>query len=367
MVSTTARYPIYTDHANYSTVTSTAWYQRESTTTRYPTKSSTQWYTEYQTSTSTPWYQRDSTTTRYPTKSSTQWYPWYTEYQTSTSTPWYQRESTTTRYPTQSSTPWYQRESTTTRYPTQSSTQRYPWYTEYQNSTSTPVAATEDFYWTSTSSQYPNVTWPSSYIAVKPFTTISIPRAKDVVLQGTSEPSDFSVEFNCGSSMMHYVSINVTNMTLTVDSTGDCSITIRAYEFRIIQIGAVVSLTTSDYLKGNQLTIETSDASQITLNNITYEVVEVLLLKSSNVTLSGSTQQLQVIQLGQGTFDSRSLSTDHATLFTNNYGLVKIKSNNYLSLSVGRMGNIIWCSPYGDIKTERTMNYNSRNIVYHCD
>ncbi|CAF1313995.1 unnamed protein product [Rotaria sordida] len=156
-------------------------------------------------------------------------------------------------------------------------------------------------------------------------------------------------------------------MILTIDTTEDCDITIRAYELRTIQIGAVASLRTSGYLKGNQLAIETSDTSQITLNNITYEVVEVLLLKNSNITLSGSTQRLHVIQLGQGTFDSRSLSTDHATVFTNNSGLVKINSNNYLSLSVGRIGNIIWCSPYGDIRTERTMNEASRNIVYHCD
>ncbi|CAF3343044.1 unnamed protein product [Rotaria sp. Silwood1] len=380
--SSTQSHPWYTD---YQTASSTAWYQQHSSTPRYPTQSSTQWYpwhTDYQTASSTAWYQQHSSTSRYPTHSSTQSHPWYTDYQTASSTAWYQQHSSTPRYPTRSSTQWYpwytdyettsstawyQLHSSTPRYPTQPSTHWYYNYTSYPNNTSTPAATTEDFYWTSTSSQHPNLMGSFHHLFINSFTTVDISRAKNVVLQGTMEPTPSPVEFYCSSNMFHDVSINLTNMTLTIDSPGDCDVTIYVYELQTIQIGAVSRLRTSNYLRGNQLKIEASDTSQMMLNNITFEDVEVRLLKSSNVTLSGSTEQLHVIQLGQGTFDSRSLSTNHATLFTDNSGLVKIKSNSYLSLSVGRMGNVIWCSPYGDIKTERTMNENSRNIIYHCD
>jgi hypothetical protein len=155
-------------------------------------------------------------------------------------------------------------------------------------------------------------------------------------------------------------------MTLTIDSTADCDVTIRAYEFHNIQIGAIISLETSNNLKGDQLAIQISGISTIMLNNITYNAVEVRLLSSSNVTLSGTARRLDVTQLGRGTFDARYLSTDHATVFTNYSGLVKIKSNNYLSLTVNEFGDIIWCSPHGNITTEGTMQHGRPNIIYYC-
>jgi hypothetical protein len=53
------------------------------------------------------------------------------------------------------------------------------------------------------------------------------------------------------------------------------------------------------------------------------EFLEVLLLSSSSVTLSDLAQRLDVIQLGRGISDARSLSTDHATVITNNSGFSK--------------------------------------------
>jgi hypothetical protein len=194
-----------------------------------------------------------------------------------------------------------------------------------------------------------------------------IPVAKNVFLQGISTPTDDTVEFRCDMNTIHYVSAHVTNTTLTITSTADCDIIIRAHEFQIIQIGMVASLTTSDNLKGNELAIKTDGASRIILNNIVYNMVEVSLSSSSSVTLSGSAKRIIAIQLGRGTFDARSLSTDHATVFTNNLGLVRIRSNNYLLLTVEGSGDIIWCSPHGDIQLKNGMYDTPPKIVYYCD
>ena len=114
------------------------------------------WYTNYSTDTTTAWYQLHSRTTNYPTESSTSSYPWYTN------------------YPTDTTTAWYQLHSRTTNYPTQSSTSSYPWYTNYPTSTST----NGNFFWTSTSSLYPTWSLSSSTTVVEPFTTLNIPLAK---------------------------------------------------------------------------------------------------------------------------------------------------------------------------------------------
>ena len=167
--------------------------------------------------------------------------------------------------------------------------------------------------------------------------------------------------------MIYYVSAKVSNMILTIDSTADCDVIIRAFKFQNLHIGAIVSLTTFNNLKGDQLAIKSSGESIITLNNITYNMIEVRLLNSGNVTLSGSTRNLDIIQLGRGTLDAHSLSTDNATVVTNNSGLLKSKSNSYFSLSVNEFGNIIWCAPHGDIRTAGAMQYGRPNIIYSCN
>jgi len=91
------------------------------------------------------------------------------------------------------------------------------------------------------------------------------------VLQGTSTPTDHSVEFSYGLNTIHYASANVINRTLTINSTADCNVTIRSYDFQVVQIEAVVGLRTSGNLKGNQLAIKTSGTCRIILYNITYE------------------------------------------------------------------------------------------------
>jgi len=80
----------------------------------------------------------------------------------------------------------------------------------------------------------------------------------------------------------------------------------------------------------------------------------------------GLSGRLDVIQHSRGTVDARSLSTDHATVFTNNSGLVKVKSNNHLLLSVDGLDDIIWCSPHAHIKIGGTEKYIPPNIIYYC-
>jgi hypothetical protein len=167
--------------------------------------------------------------------------------------------------------------------------------------------------------------------------------------------------------MNDHVSADVASMTLLINSTADCNVIIRAYEFQTIHIGYIVSLTTSGYLKGNHLSIKTDGESKIVLNNIFYNVVEVTLSSHSSVTLLGVAQKLDVIQLGQGTFDGRFLSTDHATVFTKNSGLVRVKSNNHLSLTVEESANVIWCSPQVDIKKIGEIYQTPPKIAYNCD
>jgi hypothetical protein len=167
--------------------------------------------------------------------------------------------------------------------------------------------------------------------------------------------------------MYPYVTASVTNMTLLMISSANCHVIIRAYEFQTIHIGNIATLTTSGNLIGNQLTIKVDGASNILLNNIVYNVVEVILSSTSSATLSGVAQRLNVIQLGLGSFDGRFLSTDNATVFTKNSGLVKIKSNDYLSLTIDGSGDVIWCSPRVNIKENSGIYNTPPKIVFHCD
>jgi hypothetical protein len=253
--------------------------------------------------------------------------------------------SRSTDYPTHSTTPWYQGRST---------------YTTARDD------STKDSFGSTTSSSSSSWSWSSPDITVKSFTTVIIPVAKKVYLEGTSSPTDYSVRFVCYSNLIPHVSANVSNMSLVIDSTADCDVTIRAYEFRNVHIESVNSLTTSDNLNGSQLSLKSSGVSEITLNNINYDVVEILLLNSSNVTLSGAAKRLDVFQVGMGVFDARSFSIDYAKVFTSNSNLIQIKSNNYLSLTVHGTANIIWCSPYVDIRIEETTSFTRPNIMYHC-
>src|SRR5439155_7341824 len=88
-ISTTARYPIYSDQTTYRTDTSPRWFSLHSRSTSYPTQSSTYPYprytTTYRTNTSPRWSSLHPRTTNYPTQSSTYPYPWYTTtYRTNT-------------------------------------------------------------------------------------------------------------------------------------------------------------------------------------------------------------------------------------------------------------------------------------------
>ena len=156
-------------------------------------------------------------------------------------------------------------------------------------------------------------------------------------------------------------------MNLFIRSTADCDVIIRGYEFQNIHIGYIASLSTSGNLVGNKLTIKTDGVSNLVLTNIVYNKVEVFLSSNSSVTLSGTAQRLDIIQLSQGTVDARFLSSSYATVLTKNTGAVKVKSNDYLSIVVEGSGNVIWCSPRVDIKDDGAKNFVPSKIVYHCD
>ena len=167
--------------------------------------------------------------------------------------------------------------------------------------------------------------------------------------------------------MDHYVSANVSNMHLLIRSTADCDVIIRAYEFQNIFIGYIVSLSTTGNIVGNKLTIKTDGTSNLILANIVYDTVQVFPSSNSSITLSGAAKRLDVVQLSQGTFDARLLSNNYATVLAKNTGIVKIKSNDYLSITVEGSGNVIWCSPRVDIKDDSATDLTPSKIIRYCD
>jgi hypothetical protein len=136
-------------------------------------------------------------------------------------------------------------------------------------------------------------------------------------------------------NMVRYVSVNVTNMTLTINWPTDCDVIIRAYEFQIIQIEFVMSLTTSDNLKG-KINWKLKQMVRLGLHWIMLSIMWSKFVYWV-VILTGVAQSLDVIQQGQKTYDACPLSTHPATGFINNSDLVRIKSNNHLSLTILRM------------------------------
>jgi Putative auto-transporter adhesin, head GIN domain len=193
-----------------------------------------------------------------------------------------------------------------------------------------------------------------------------IPVAKHVILQSSSTPTDYTVEFKCKLNMDHYVSANVSNSNLLIRSTDDCDVIIRAYQFQNIFIGYIDSLSTAGNLVGNKLTIKTDGRSNLLLANLVYDTVQIFPSSNSSVTLSGAVKRLDIVQLSQGTFDARLLSTNYATVLSKNTGVVKIKSNDYLSITVEGSGNVIWCSPRVDIKDNSAKDLVPSKIVYYC-
>ncbi|UJR33294.1 hypothetical protein I4U23_020745 [Adineta vaga] len=167
--------------------------------------------------------------------------------------------------------------------------------------------------------------------------------------------------------MASYDLAYIVNMTLTINSTADCDVVIRAYEFRNIRLGAVNRVRTANFLQGNYLTVDATDASQVMLNNITYNEINIFLANTSNMILWGSAERMNATQLGTGTIDARSLSSNYVTVFTNNSGLVKVKSNDYLSVLVNGLSDIIWCAAHGDIKIQGAEKYIPPNLIYYYE
>ena len=203
-------------------------------------------------------------------------------------------------------------------------------------------------------------------VTVKPFSKISIPIGKNVILQSSTDPTEHSVKFSCDTNMTGYFSANTDGITLKIVSARNCDTTIRGYEYQSIEVGNVISLTNSNVLNGTQLSIFTSDSARISLNSLLYDGVDVIMFNGGSILLGGSTRVFDVTQLGSGTIDARALKTVFGRVFASNSGLLQINSSNYLSLFISGRGNIVWCASDIDIQTEGVDWSAPPNVTQHC-
>ena len=360
-IRTTGPPPTFT--ATFRTA-GTAWPVRETIVTSRPpnTESTTEYVTSTSNATATP---RHDT---YPTSRSTP-RPTYTT--TASYTDDYWGPSTTTEpvdrtnYGTRSTHFWFE---TTTAPPhyTDTTTRATDDYSHEMTPTmrSTPR-------WTDTTSR-PSTHGPTpgetveKTITVEPFKNLMIRLARDVVLRSTSNFADHQVKLICSSNTIDFLSIESHDGTLAIAAPSNCDVEIQGNQFERVDIGAVRSVSTANYLHGNRLSVVSGQQTGINLTSIRYDAVDVMILGVSSVFLDGSTGVLDVTQLGVGTFDGRQLSNQVARVFSRNYGLILVSSTNALSLFVSGPCNVVWCSPQIDIKTDSLSASYAPNIRQLC-
>ncbi|CAF1054769.1 unnamed protein product [Rotaria sordida] len=209
---------------------------------------------------------------------------------------------------------------------------------------------------------------PTSSPSIPSFDKINILLARNVQLEATSSPSDYSAKITCDdSSILPYVQANVTqDSTLIVSATTDCDVLIRAYTYQKIRIESVLKLTMTDYsFKGYQLGIISMGDSQIQIANIGFDLAEFIFLGNSSAKLSGNIGKLTIVSRGKGSIDATNIVTPSVTATLTGTGLLQVKSTANMNLSVDGTGTLTWCSP--NVQMDVTFDiYNKKNILYQC-
>lgn len=235
----------------------------------------------------------------------------------------------------------------------------------HQNSIS--AMTTSDFDWLESSTTSGSQLLTSSP-STPPFDKINILLARNIRLQATSSPSDYSTSITCDDpSILPYVRANVTeDSTLIISATTDCDATIRAYTYQTIHIDSVSSLTMTDYLyKGYQLRVISMGDSQIQISNIGYDLAEFIFLGTSTVKLGGNIGKLTVVNRGKGSIDATNIATPSANATMTGSGSLRVKSTADMNLTVSGTGNLTWCSPR--VQMDVTLDiYKKKNILYQC-
>ncbi|CAF5062635.1 unnamed protein product, partial [Rotaria sp. Silwood1] len=265
--------------------------------------------------------------------------------------------TTTTAFPTTTTTAFPT--TTTTAFPTTTTT-TFPTTT----SSAFPTTTTTGFPITTTSGSQ----FPTSSPSTPSFYEVNILIARNVQLQATSSPSDYSTKITCDDpSVLPYVQANVTeDSILIILATTDCDVTIRAYTYQAIHIDSVSRLIMTDYFyKGYQLRLLSMGNSQIQISNIGYDLAEFIFLGNSTAKLSGNIGKLTVVNLGKGSVDATSIATPSVNATLTGTGSLHVKSTANMNLIFDGTGIVTWCSPR--VQMDVTLNiYKKQNILYQC-
>jgi hypothetical protein len=208
----------------------------------------------------------------------------------------------------------------------------------------------------------------TSVLALPSFDKIVIILARNVQLQTTSSPSDYSSSITCDDpSILPYVRVNVTaDGILHVSATTDCDVTIRAYTYQILHIDTVTSLSMTTYsYKGYNLILTSMGNSDIKIANIGFDLADFTFLGNSTVTLGGNIGKLTITNRGKGTVDATNIQTPSANVTLTGSGSVRVKSTASMSLAITGTGTITWCSPNVEIAATPDP-YKRKSIVYQC-
>jgi hypothetical protein len=200
------------------------------------------------------------------------------------------------------------------------------------------------------------------------FDKINILLARNVLLQSTSSPSDYTTKITCDDpSILPYVRANVTeDSTLIVSATTDCDVTIRAYTYQTIHIESVSTLTMADYsYKGYQLTLRSMGNSQIQISNIGYDLADFIFLGNSTVKIRGIIGKLTVVSRGKGSVDVTGIATPNVNATLTGAGSLQVKSTANMNLIVDGTGNLSWCSPNVQMNVIFDIS-KKKNILYQC-
>jgi hypothetical protein len=221
---------------------------------------------------------------------------------------------------------------------------------------------------TTTTTGEPFTTSTSTSPTAPSFDRINILLARNVQLQATSSPSDYSTTITCDDpSILPYVRSNITaDSTLIIAATTDCDVTIRAYTYQAIHIDSVSKLIMTAYsYKGYQLRLVSMGNSDIQIANIGYDLAEFIFLGNSTVRLSGNIGKLTIASRGKGSVDATNIATANVNATLTGAGSLQVKSTANMYLFVNGIGTLTWCSPQVQMNVTFDI-YKRKNILYQC-
>jgi hypothetical protein len=190
--------------------------------------------------------------------------------------------------------------------------------------------------------------------------TIEYPGAETLIQQGQSD----SVEITADDNLIPQISSEVLDGRLTIKSlaadrkssvnpTQPVKITITVRELKEIELSAPVATVEVNDIEADTLTLIVSGGAQVRLNRIEVDLFDGLLSGAGDIQVSGSAEEIKLVNSGLGSFNAGELSCDQAAVELSGMGDVTVRVELSLKATITGAGSIYY---YGNPSIEQNLN-----------